>query len=62
MVSTVREPVFMSSSLHQDFGHKVFHEKLNIQRKELETCLVAVEQRGYELMLAAQNALWVLDR
>jgi hypothetical protein len=33
-----------------------------MQRQELETCLAAVERRGYELILAAQNALWVLER
>ncbi|KAF8574913.1 hypothetical protein K439DRAFT_800698 [Ramaria rubella] len=44
-----------------DFGHKLHHEKLQTLRDELEHLLAETEQRGYELLLASQNALWALE-
>ncbi|KII91668.1 hypothetical protein PLICRDRAFT_516928 [Plicaturopsis crispa FD-325 SS-3] len=45
-----------------DFGHKAFWELLVQRRAATEELLVAVEKRAYELILGAQNALWVLER
>ena len=46
----------------QDFGHKTFWYSLNKQRDEVEGILEDVERRAYELLLASQNAMWVLDQ
>jgi hypothetical protein len=46
----------------QDFGHKTYWDSLNKQRAEVEQWLLAIETRGYQLILLKQNALWVLDR
>ncbi|KAJ7173002.1 hypothetical protein C8R43DRAFT_678769 [Mycena crocata] len=45
----------------QDFGHKTFWHFLVKQLHKIETLLVDVEQRACELLLEAQNALWVLE-
>ncbi|KAG2058133.1 hypothetical protein BDR06DRAFT_1018757 [Suillus hirtellus] len=45
-----------------DFGHKAFWESLVKKRAEVERFLYYVETRAYQLILQAQNALWVLDR
>ncbi|KAJ3508643.1 hypothetical protein NLJ89_g5641 [Agrocybe chaxingu] len=45
-----------------DFGHKTFWHYLNKQRDELEHLLEMVERRAYELLLASQNAMWVLEQ
>ncbi|KAF9563842.1 hypothetical protein CPC08DRAFT_307163 [Agrocybe pediades] len=44
-----------------DFGHKTFWHYLQKQQIEIENLLENVEQRAYELLLAAKNASWVLD-
>ena len=46
----------------QDFGHKNFWHSLNKQRDEVERLLEDVERRAYELLLASQNAMWVLEQ
>lgn len=45
-----------------DFGHKQFWRMLIKQQSEVERILEEVENRAYELILASQNALWVLKR
>ncbi|KIM42093.1 hypothetical protein M413DRAFT_444562 [Hebeloma cylindrosporum] len=45
-----------------DFGHKTFWQSLKKQVNEIEELLENVECRAYELLLASQNALWVLDQ
>ena len=45
-----------------DFGHKTFWHYLQKQRDELEGLLEEVEFRAYELLLASQNAMWVLEQ
>ncbi|KAJ7481883.1 hypothetical protein FB451DRAFT_1350765 [Mycena latifolia] len=44
-----------------DFGHKTFWHFLVKQLHKIEALLVDVEQRACELVLEAQNALWVLE-
>lgn len=46
----------------QDFGHKTFWQSLKKQVDDIEELLEDVERRAYELLLASQNALWVLDQ
>lgn len=46
----------------QDFGHKTFWHFLKKQRDEVEGLLEDVERRAYELLLASQNAMWVLNQ
>ncbi|KAK0194161.1 hypothetical protein F5146DRAFT_1110482 [Armillaria mellea] len=48
--------------LQQNFGHKQFWRMLIRQQSEVERILEEVENRAYELILASQNALWVLKR
>lgn len=43
-----------------DFGHKTFWHFLIKQLHKTEALLIDVEQRACELVLEAQNALWVL--
>ncbi|OJA18282.1 hypothetical protein AZE42_05879 [Rhizopogon vesiculosus] len=47
---------------YQDFGHKTFWASLVRKRAEIERLMYHVEKRAYQLILQAQNALWVLDR
>ncbi|KAJ7468940.1 hypothetical protein B0H11DRAFT_1395233 [Mycena galericulata] len=44
-----------------DFGHKTFWHYLVKQLLKIESLLAEVEQRACELVLEAQNALWVLE-
>ncbi|KDR77160.1 hypothetical protein GALMADRAFT_433037 [Galerina marginata CBS 339.88] len=44
-----------------DFGHKTFWHHLHKQRDELESILIDVERRAFELFLVSKNAMWVLD-
>ncbi|KAJ7768588.1 hypothetical protein DFH07DRAFT_880653 [Mycena maculata] len=44
-----------------DFGHKTFWHFLVKQLHKIEGLLADVEQRACELVLEAQNALWVLE-
>ncbi|KAG2359881.1 hypothetical protein BDR07DRAFT_1452178 [Suillus spraguei] len=46
---------------NEDFGHKAFWESLVKKRAEVEGFLYYIETRAYQLILQAQNALWVLD-
>lgn len=54
--------IFRLTNKRQDFGHKTFWEYLLSRREEVENLMTLVELRAYELILASQNALWVLDR
>ncbi|OAX42210.1 hypothetical protein K503DRAFT_734032 [Rhizopogon vinicolor AM-OR11-026] len=45
-----------------DFGHKTFWASLVRKRAEIEGLMYHVEKRAYQLILQAQDALWVLDR
>ncbi|PPR03389.1 hypothetical protein CVT24_012514 [Panaeolus cyanescens] len=45
-----------------DFGHRTFWHYLNKQKDEVEKLLEHVERKAYELLLASQNAMWVLDQ
>ncbi|KIM41427.1 hypothetical protein M413DRAFT_18954 [Hebeloma cylindrosporum] len=49
-------------AVFRDFGHKTFWHSLTKQRDEVEGLLEDVERRAYELLLASQNAMWVLDQ
>ncbi len=61
MLSDLSEALYLLLIYSQDFGHKTFWHYLHKQRDEIENMLEGVERRAYELLLASQNAIWVLN-
>lgn len=46
----------------QDFGHRQYWRTLVQQQSAVDALLTEIEGRAYQLILAAQNALWVLGQ